>query len=260
MRPQVARSSTRADRYAPVPITFQKDVPTTDPHQAALAVIGQVCARLGHELRSPIGAALMHAGLVEMQLRAGERPADLRQAVSAIKQQMIRLDALIARLTRDVVPESRDPVVQRQDVDLRKLVPRMIAELTAGDPALRRQVRARLEGDLTGRWDPAALEEVLGNLVSNALKFGEDRPVHLSVLGEGEWVRILVQDHGIGIAAADQRRIFERFQRAVPPRSYPGLGLGLWAVRQLVEAHGGKVNVFSAPGAGSLFKVTLPRR
>src|SRR3954453_1061156 len=260
MRPQLAaRSNTTGDGFGPVAIPFQEYVPTSDPHQAALAVIGQVCAMLGHELRSPVGAALMHAGLVDMQHRSGVDPVGLRQAETAIKQEIVRLGSLIARLTRDVAPEGWERVLHREEVDLRKLIPGVIAELTAGDPPLRKRGQTRFDGDPTGCWDAAALEEVLANLLGNAIKFGEDRPILVSAHNDSPLIRIMVQDHGIGISTRDHRRIFERFQRAVPPRSYAGLGLGLWAVRQLVNAHGGSVHVFSVLGCGSLFKVTLPR-
>lgn len=71
---------------------------------------------------------------------------------------------------------------------------------------------------------------------------------------------IAVCDHGIGIAAQDQVRIFERFERVVSQRHYGGFGLGLWIVRQLVEAHGGQIGIWSQPGAGAIFKVELPKR
>jgi signal transduction histidine kinase len=71
-------------------------------------------------------------------------------------------------------------------------------------------------------------------------------------------VRLQVADHGIGISPEDQARIFERFERAVSPRKYAGLGMGLWVARQIVEAHGGQIGVISVHGVGSAFTVHLP--
>jgi signal transduction histidine kinase len=80
------------------------------------------------------------------------------------------------------------------------------------------------------------------------------------VSARGETALVTVTDHGIGIHDEDQRRIFERFERAVPGESYPGMGLGLWITREIVEGHGGRIGVESRPGAGACFQVSLPRR
>jgi signal transduction histidine kinase len=104
-----------------------------------------------------------------------------------------------------------------------------------------------------------ALAEVVTNLVGNALKFGESGPVSVLLSSRGRMVQLEVKDQGIGIAPRDHRIIFERWHRAVPPRSFGGLGLGLWIVRTLVLAHGGTVKVTSTPGQGATFTVVLPR-
>jgi signal transduction histidine kinase len=101
---------------------------------------------------------------------------------------------------------------------------------------------------------------VATNLLSNALKYGRAKPVDVSVETEGDRVTLTVRDRGIGISAADQRRIFQRFERAVSRRNYGGFGLGLWIVRQVVESLGGSVRVESMPGEGSTFKVELARQ
>jgi signal transduction histidine kinase len=107
-------------------------------------------------------------------------------------------------------------------------------------------------------FDGARMDQVVSNLLSNAIKYGAGRPIRLAVLRCGASVRLEVEDHGIGIAAELQERIFGRFERAVSGREYPGLGLGLWIVRRLVEAHGGTIRLRSAPREGATFMVELP--
>ncbi|WP_232293259.1 sensor histidine kinase [Stigmatella aurantiaca] len=110
-----------------------------------------------------------------------------------------------------------------------------------------------------GRWDRLRVEQVVTNLLTNALKYGAGRPVAVRVEGAGERARLTVKDQGIGIAEEDLARIFERFERAVSDRHYGGLGLGLYITRQIVEAFGGTVGVTSRPGMGSTFTLELPR-
>jgi signal transduction histidine kinase len=117
----------------------------------------------------------------------------------------------------------------------------------------------RLDGPVVGTWDRLRVDQVITNLVSNALKYGRGKPVSLAAGARGNVAVVEVSDQGIGIAAADQKRIFERFERAVSPSSYGGLGLGLYIARQIVEALGGSIRVESTPGAGSRFIVELPR-
>jgi signal transduction histidine kinase len=112
---------------------------------------------------------------------------------------------------------------------------------------------------LAGASDRLRLEQVLSNLLDNAIKYGAHKPVRISLVALDEQVRITVQDDGIGIPPEDVERIFERFERAVSNRSYGGLGLGLYISRTIVEALGGTVCAASEPGQGARFTVTLPR-
>ncbi len=114
-------------------------------------------------------------------------------------------------------------------------------------------------GPLVGNWDRGGLEQLLSNLISNALKYGEGKPVDVIIESDAHFARVVVKDRGIGISAEDQARIFDRFERAGSVRHYGGFGLGLWISRRVVQALGGAIRVESAPGQGSTFTVELPR-
>lgn len=96
------------------------------------------------------------------------------------------------------------------------------------------------------------------NLLSNALKFGAGKPIRVRVERRDATAVLTVGDPGVGIDTADQKRIFDRFERAVPTRHYGGLGLGLFIVRQIVDSLGGRITVRSSPGEGSTFQVEMP--
>ena len=109
-----------------------------------------------------------------------------------------------------------------------------------------------------GRWDPSRLDRVVTNLLSNAMKFGAGKPIEITVGGEGDRARLVVRDHGIGIASEQRYRIFGRFERAVSESRYGGLGLGLYISQRIVHDHGGSIWCESQAGAGATFIVELP--
>jgi signal transduction histidine kinase len=112
---------------------------------------------------------------------------------------------------------------------------------------------------VVGQWDRARLEQVITNLLSNAIKYGAGAPVEVSVRGDDERAWLSVRDHGIGIEPERLADIFGRFERGASARSYAGLGLGLYIVRQIVDALRGNIQVESEVDRGSTFVVELPR-
>jgi signal transduction histidine kinase len=143
-------------------------------------------------------------------------------------------------------------------VELGALVREVAARAAEGLGRPSSDLRIIAPTPVEGRWDPMRIEQVITNLVSNACKYGEGKPIELTVARGPEGVELVVRDHGIGMSAADQARIFERFERAANTREYAGLGLGLWITRQVVHAHGGQISVRSQLGRGSEFSVQLP--
>jgi signal transduction histidine kinase len=113
---------------------------------------------------------------------------------------------------------------------------------------------------VVGVWDASSLEQVVTNLLGNAIKFGAGHAIEVAVRDTGPSVELQVTDHGIGIDADRLSKIFDRFERAVSSTHYGGLGLGLYLARVIVEGLGGTIAVASRVGEGATFTVRLPRR
>ncbi|WP_395813359.1 sensor histidine kinase [Archangium minus] len=151
-------------------------------------------------------------------------------------------------------------VLHLEDVDLAELVREVVERIRPEAERVGCELRLQVPGPVVSRWDRLRLEQVLSNLLSNALKYGAGYPVEVALRVSGTQVLLQVRDEGIGIDPALQERIFERFERAVSDRHYGGLGMGLWITREIVTALGGSIQVESAPGRGATFTVTLPWR
>jgi signal transduction histidine kinase len=137
----------------------------------------------------------------------------------------------------------------------REAVTRLGPELAASGSSLSLNAPA----EARGTWDRLRLEQLVANLLANAIKFGGGKPIEIGLALIADGVELKVIDHGMGIPAEMQEKIFKPFERAVSSRHYGGLGLGLYIVRLIAEGHGGDVRVQSKPGEGSTFIVHLPR-
>lgn len=146
-----------------------------------------------------------------------------------------------------------------EELDLAELAREVAARFEPFQTSMRCSLEIEAPGPVLGSLDRFRMDNVIANLLSNAFKFGAGKPVHLRMESLDGSARLTVRDHGIGISPEDQARIFERFERAVPEANHGGFGLGLWIVRQVVEAHGGHIEVRSQPGEGSTFVVDIPR-
>jgi signal transduction histidine kinase len=144
------------------------------------------------------------------------------------------------------------------NIELGSLARQVVEDLRSELASAGCTVQLDAEETVAGVWDPSRLEQVVTNLLTNALKFGPGRPIEVRVHDAGVVAELVVRDHGVGIDPARQPFVFDRFERAVSPRQYGGLGLGLYITRRIIEAHGGEVRVASEPGRGATFTVTLP--
>jgi signal transduction histidine kinase len=179
--------------------------------------------------------------------------------VEIIRGQLLRLERLINELL-DVsrIAAGKLPLVP-EEFDLSALAREVIDRFQQEAHAAGCALEVEAEMPVVGYWDRMRLDQVLTNLLTNAMKYGRGHPIEVSIEGEPARARIVVADHGIGIAPEHQARIFERFERAASPREFGGLGLGLWIVARVVHESGGTVRVQSELGQGARFVVELPR-
>jgi signal transduction histidine kinase len=231
--------------------------------QSAVRARDEFLSIASHELRTPLTALMLQLqSLQHIATRAfGE---GLEERVSHKLGMAVRQAGQLTKLIDGLLDVSR--IVSGRLAQVHEEI-----ELTGFAREVVERCRAEAEragclleftgnGKVVGSWDPMQLEQVLTNLVGNAIKYGPAKPIGVVVEEAGSFARILVRDQGIGIAEADTKRIFERFERAVSPQHYGGLGLGLFIASRIVQAYGGTIDVASKPGEGSQFTVNLPRR
>lgn len=213
-----------------------------------------------HELRTPIYALQLAAqGLTRGAVRA--TPENTFRMAGVVERQVARLTRLVEELLDVSKIEAGRIEVKREAVDLVSCAQDAVKRLTQEITQARCAVTIEAAKPVVGQWDRLWLEEIVTNLLTNAVKFGPGKPVEISVAEiEGEKVRLTVTDHGIGIQPERLPSIFQRFERAVSAREYGGLGLGLFIVKSVVEALGGTVGAESTVGQGSTFTVELPLR
>lgn len=227
----------------------------------ALRARDEFMAMASHELRTPLTTLVLrlqalHRLLHELQTGG---PEELSQKLEKAIRQTDRLTKLVDMLL-DVSRVTSDRLeLDLESLDLSELVRDVALRCAGTDHRRASMLQVHAPTGVTGEWDRSRIDQVLTNLLSNAMKFGAGQPIDVDLDADAENVRITVRDRGIGIANEDVRRIFGRFERAVPVREYGGLGLGLYIARLIVEAHQGKIRVASTPGAGSTFTVEIPR-
>jgi signal transduction histidine kinase len=217
----------------------------------------------GHELKTPLTAVrLMAHSLVGLSKSRSDWQFEDRASKAA--RAVDRLAKLVDGLLDVKRMQAGGLVLAPQPIDLGRLVADVVESLRGQLALARCELTLTAGPAVTGWCDPVRMEQVTVNLLSNAMKYGGGHPIDVTVErvssgsgGQAE-ARLTVRDHGAGIAPSDQERIFERFERASPSDRMWGLGLGLWIVRQIVQAHGGTITVASTAGEGAAFVVALP--
>jgi len=228
--------------------------------EAAIAARDEFLAIAAHELRTPLTSLLLQIEAIERGTTTGIGTVNERVGIASLGRQARRLSGLIDGMLDVTRLTAGRLELVFEKMDLAALAREVAQRFTADAAAAKCTMKVDLRDPLPGTWDEARLDQILTNLLGNAVKYGAGGVIEIEGRNDGDSVRVTVRDHGIGISAADQQRIFQRFERASGQRQHPGLGLGLWITSELVKALGGRITVASALGAGAAFTVFLPRR
>ncbi len=233
--------------------------------QRAVGARDEFIATVAHELRNPIAPLMFQVRLAlnkAEQLAATGTPVSVEWIQTQLRGVERRLHRVLETLDRllDVSRLSTGRIdLQVEPMNLAEVVREVIDAFEAELAVARCKLTLSERGTATGVWDRLRVEQVCRNLLSNAIRFGAGRPIDIALDADHDFASLAVRDHGIGIAADQQSKIFERFEQGVERRS-GGFGIGLWIVRNICVAMGGTVTVDSAVGDGACFTVLLPRR
>ena len=234
--------------------------PTPGALEAELKLRDEFFSTVAHELRNPLNALhLTLAGLARAQ--SGASPMTPDQVVARINRastQVMRLSKMVDDMLDVSRISSGRFQLQNEKFDSVVIVHDVIERMK--DQAGPDQISVTMPPSLILHCDRVRFAQVVSNLLSNAIQYGEYKPIEIHLRTDDDTVRLSVIDHGIGIAAEDQERIFERFEKLGKESPNVRFGLGLWIAREVIGAMHGKVSVSSELGKGSAFTIELPKK
>ena len=217
---------------------------------------------VAHEVRTPLNGLILETQLRKMHLARGDAAAFTLDKMHAMVDRDERQIKSLIRLIEDMLDVSRIRTgklsIRPNRFDLVQLMNNLLQNFAPQVEAAESSVTLTANQPVVGNWDEFRIEQVMSNLLTNALRYGAKSPIDVRVYNQDGQARVEVQDRGIGISEENQQRIFQQFERVSANAVVAGLGLGLFISEQIVAAHGGSITVESRIGEGALFRVCLP--
>ena len=217
---------------------------------------------VSHEVRTPLNGLILETQLRKLHLAKGNASAFTMEKLNAMVERDERQIQSLIRLIEDMLDVSRIRTgklsIRPQPFDLSELVRQLLENYAAQIAAAESSISLIADDPVIGVWDEFRIEQVISNLLTNALRYGARKPVTVKVFSDNGRACVEVTDQGIGITPENQKRIFQQFERVSANHAVAGLGLGLFISEQIVLAHGGQIEVESEVGKGSTFRVCLP--
>ena len=217
---------------------------------------------VSHEVRTPLNGLILETQLRKMHLARDNAAAFTLEKMHAMVDRDERQIQSLIRLIEDMLDVSRIRTgklsIRPAEFDLARTVGQLLENFTAQISAAQSSVSFTAQKPVVGQWDEFRIEQVISNLLTNALRYGAKKPIDVSVYIDGDQAVVDVRDQGIGISQENQQRVFQQFERVSASQVAAGLGLGLFISEQIVAAHSGTISVQSELGEGALFRVCLP--
>ena len=215
-----------------------------------------------HELKTPLTTIILRIqstldSILNQSLAnfSGEK---LVSSLNIAHEQTRRLQRLIKDLLNFSLITTGKLELELKEDDLTAAVKSVVTRFEDHLAIAGSSLKLEANEEIRGLWDQVRLDQAISNLLTNSIKYGEGSPIEIVIKKDGEKAKITIADKGIGIDPSVQKTIFERFKRGTTDGKFQGLGIGLFIVKQIVEAHGGKVYVKSKLGEGSKFTIELP--
>lgn len=215
-----------------------------------------------HELKTPLTSMLLQLQSVLHSIK-NESLATLSidkniTLLESTINQSKRLTKLVNDLLNISLITTGKMSLEKEKIDLKPIVEDVVSRMSEQAATVGSTISLTTGKSIKGMYDKVRIEQVIINLITNAIKYGGGKPIDVKLTNSNSVATLIVEDHGMGIAEDKQKLIFERFERGDVKRSQKGLGVGLYMVNSIVKAHGGHINVYSTPKKGSRFLVELP--
>ncbi len=215
-----------------------------------------------HELKTPITCLDLQIEVLQWEIQNSmPKIAEKEIIQSSLKKQrdhLLRLSRLVDNILSESRMAGRKLSLNPEYFNLHEMVQEVLERFKVTSQLAGVEILLSSDKEISGRWDKFRLEQVVLNLLMNAIKYGNQKPILIKLTQDENEATIIVKDQGIGIKPEDQSRIFDRFERVVSDKKINGLGLGLYISNSIVKAHGGEIRVKSTFGEGSEFTVALP--
>ncbi len=234
-----------------------------DSLAAAVQVRDEFMSIASHELKTPITSLKLQLQMLQRAVKVEQNVVPnaerLAKTLSVTNRQIQRLEGLVEELLDVSRVRTGKLSLHFEKFNLSSLVSEVVDRLASQLSEAKIEVNYEVEPEVAGSWDRSRIDQVIVNLLNNAIKYAAGEPILLKVKNAGDRALLAVADGGPGIPSEKQQLIFERFERATQNKSIPGLGIGLFLVKQIVEEHQGNISVKSDLGKGAVFEVVLPK-
>ncbi|WP_408097717.1 ATP-binding protein [Peredibacter sp. HCB2-198] len=209
---------------------------------------------VSHELKTPI--TTLKLGMQFVQKKTTDE--NMKKVIQPCLEEIRRFE----NLTNDLIDISNIDAgrlsLDPERINLKEVVLNVFARFDFELTTKKYEVVYKTMEDVYGLWDQMRIEQVIINLLNNAIKYGDQRPIEVSVYKDGSQAVLVIRDHGPGVAVEERERIFHKFERASSTKHFGGFGIGLFVSKTIVNAHKGAITVDEAKGGGAEFTVRLP--